>query len=65
MEGFTFLLDKKILTHVINSQTKHGNGNPLTALMIARASDELVNKYKFELEELHLARKKYSLDNEI
>jgi len=37
----------------------------LTALLIARAGDELAIRYSFELDELHLACTKYAMEAEV
>lgn len=42
-----------------------GSANPLTALMIARASDELYIECGIEIDDLHLAQSNFNLDKEI
>ena len=66
LEGFNFLKDQKILAHFIATYSnQQQQTNPLTMLLLARSSDELFIKFGFELDELHAARTKYSLESDI
>jgi hypothetical protein len=42
----------------MEAQVRKGSANPLTALMIARASDELFIESGIEIDELHQANRK-------
>ena len=44
---------------------RKGSHNPLTALMIARASDELFIECGIEIDELHMASRRWDMDKEI